>query len=71
MYLRGTNNTLTHLQYLNDTFQLYSRPQIVLAGTSSGGMAALLWANFVQDSAIKSRVYVFADSAVLLLDYPS
>ena len=71
MYFRGTNNTLMHLKYLNDTYQLYSRPMIVVAGTASGGLAALLWANFIQDSAIKSRVYVVADSAVEVLDVKS
>lgn len=71
MYFRGTNNTLQHLKYLNDTYQLYLRPMIVVSGTSTGGLAAMLWANFIQESAIKSRVYVVADSAVEVLDVRS
>jgi chemotaxis response regulator CheB len=62
---------LAHLKYLNDTYQLYSRSMIVLAGTSTGGLAAMLWANFVQENAIKSRVYVVADSAVIVADFRS
>ena len=71
LYFRGANNTLASLQHLNDTYQLYLRPTIVLAGTSTGGLAAMLWANFVQENAIKSRVYVVADSAVIVSDFRS
>lgn len=62
---------MASLKHLNDTYQLYLRPTIVLAGTSTGGMAAMLWANYVQENAIKSRVYVVADSAVIVSDFRS
>jgi len=71
LYFRGANNTLASLKHLNDTYQLYLRSTIVLAGTSTGGLAAMLWANYVQESSIKSRVYVVADSAVIVADFPS
>jgi hypothetical protein len=71
MYFRGTNNTLQHLKYLNETYQLYLRPTIVVSGSAVGGLAAMLWANHIQENAIKSRVYVLADSAVEVLDVRS
>lgn len=71
MYFRGTNNTLQHFKYLNESYQLFSRPLVVLAGDGNGGLAALMWSNYLKENAPQSKIHVIADSAVIVTDHPS
>lgn len=70
LYLRGMNNTLEHFKYLNAKYSLYSANKIVLAGTSAGAMAALVWANTLHKQIThKDALYVIFDSGQFVSDY--
>jgi hypothetical protein len=45
LYFRGTNNTLSHLNALNKLFNFNNAEQVVVTGTSAGGIATFIWGN--------------------------
>jgi hypothetical protein len=45
LFFRGTNNTLAHLDALNKLFNFNNAEQVVVTGTSAGGIATFIWGN--------------------------
>lgn len=70
LYLRGMNNTLLHFSYLNTEYNLYNSKQVVIAGTSAGATAALIWANTLYKRLKHPEgMLVIYDSGQFVLDY--
>jgi hypothetical protein len=47
LYFRGSDNTLALFKVLGEKFNFFSADNIILTGTSAGGMACLMWSNYV------------------------
>lgn len=43
LYFRGSVNTRAHFQYIHNKYNLSNAEQVVLSGSSAGGIAALSW----------------------------
>lgn len=69
LYFRGTNNTITHLDFLNTKFGLFNADQIVVTGISAGGQATYYWSNYVYDRSNNKQVFAFPDSGLFLISY--
>jgi hypothetical protein len=66
IHLRGENITKGMFTALNFTHKIFAdADQIVLAGSATGGIAALQWANYVKESG-NVPVYAIADAAAYL-----
>jgi hypothetical protein len=49
LYFRGAVNTRAHLKWINQTFPLFRlSTHVVLAGSSTGGTASILWATYIK-----------------------
>lgn len=62
LYFRGTNNTLQHFSYLNQTYGLFNANKIIVSGFSAGGIASLIWSNYILDHSVSKNVYCVPDS---------
>ena len=72
LYFRGSNNTLAHFAYLDQQFNLFSAKNIIITGTSAGGLAAFVWSNFVYESALYPEgVLIVPDSGQFIVDFPN
>ena len=49
LWFRGYNNTLSAFEYTRQNMGAFDASEVVLSGTSSGGTAILIWANFLRD----------------------
>ena len=54
LYFRGAVNTRSHLKYLNERFPFANAKKVVLTGSSAGGMATYIWADYVKGMVGKS-----------------
>ena len=67
LYFRGAVNTRAHIKYLDSRFKLASAKKVVLTGSSAGGMATYIWADYVQTLVGKdTEYYPVADSSIFL-----
>jgi hypothetical protein len=69
IYFRGSANTRAHLRWINQTFPFFKQAlQMVVAGSSTGGIASFLWANYIK-SLVQSTTpfYLIPDSSILLI----
>ena len=48
LYFRGSVNTRAHLKFINEKFNLTAAKKVVLTGSSAGGMATYIWADYIQ-----------------------
>ena len=71
LYFNGINNTLGILNYLKKNFDFENADNIVISGYSAGGLAALLYSNYIDSiTKKKNNTIVIADSGFLnLIDY--
>ena len=71
LYFNGLNNTLGVLNYLKKNFDFEKAENVVISGYSAGGLAALIYSNFINNLTIKkNNTIVIADSGfVNLIDY--
>ena len=51
LYFRGSNNTIAHFDFLNNNFNLFKASQIIITGSSAGGLASFIWSNYVYERA--------------------
>lgn len=66
MWFRGQNITLERFAYLNRVYGLNTNAtDILLAGSEDGAIAALQWANHLQQN-VKGKVKAVVDSGILL-----
>ncbi|KRX06233.1 hypothetical protein PPERSA_06115 [Pseudocohnilembus persalinus] len=72
LWFRGENNTIAYIQHAIKYLGLAESRQIVIYGTSSGGTAVTLWANYIWDEVKKINPYVdirvIADAG-MFMDY--
>ena len=71
LYFNGINNTLGILNYLKKNFDFENAENIVISGYSAGGLAALLYSNYIDSlTKKKNNTIVIVDSGfVNLIDY--
>ena len=67
LFFRGANNTRSHFKYLLDKHNFRTAKQVVLTGSSAGGIATFLWNNYVR-SLLENPAAMVAipDSAVFI-----
>ena len=71
LYFNGINNTLGILNYLKKNLDFENADNVVISGYSAGGLAALLYSNYIDSiTKKKNNTIVIADSGFLnLIDY--
>lgn len=63
LYFRGKNNTLGVIDYLKSRHSFVNAESVVLSGFSTGGMAALIYANYISNITKRpNNTYVITDS---------
>ena len=67
IYSRGSANTRAHLRWINQTFPYFRQAlQIVVAGSSTGGIASFLWANYIKGLVLTTTpFYLIPDSSII------
>ena len=48
LYFRGSVNTRAHFQYIHNKYNLSNAERVVLSGSSAGGMATFIWAEYLK-----------------------
>jgi O-palmitoleoyl-L-serine hydrolase len=48
LYFRGGVNTRAHFKFMDSKFPFSSAKRVVLTGSSAGGMATFIWADYVK-----------------------
>ena len=71
LYFRGTNNTMEHFRYLNQTYDMQDLDKVVITGGSAGGVGVFFWTQYLQDHTKSAKIYSIPDSGLFLLDYES
>lgn len=72
LFFRGSNNTIAHLNLLNEQFNLFSATNITITGTSAGGVASFIWSNYVYEHSHNPEgVLIIPDSGTMILDFPN
>jgi hypothetical protein len=68
LYFRGAVNTRAHLKWINQTFPLFRlSTHVVLAGSSTGGTASILWATYIKSLfPITTNFFLISDSSILM-----
>jgi len=67
LFFRGAVNTRAHLKYLLQDYNLAAATNVVLTGSSAGGIATALWINYVRSLLENPNAMVsIPDSAVFL-----
>jgi hypothetical protein len=51
IYFRGSNNTIALFNFLSEKFKFFDATQIILSGMSAGGLASIIWGNYVYERA--------------------
>jgi len=69
LYFRGSNNTLTHFDYLNKTYGLFNANKIIISGVSAGGIATFIWANYLLEQSVNKNVYSIPDSGIFISSF--
>ena len=67
LYFRGADNIRSHLEYLLQNYNLASAEKVVWTGSSAGGIACALWANYARSLLANPEAMVtIPDSAVFI-----
>jgi len=67
LYFRGGKIMRSHFTYLINKYQLNKASKILLTGGSAGGIASILWGNYLQSIVSNpSIVYNVPDSGIFL-----
>lgn len=67
LYIRGLNNTIGIIDYLEKHNNFKNAASVVISGFSAGGMASLYYANYIESRSIKQQnTFVISDSGYLL-----
>ena len=70
IWIRGLNNTLATIKYLEQHYGLLNASEVIIGGESSGGTAAIVWSSYLQDYFPKStRVIGLCDGGFLIDTY--
>ena len=67
LWLRGFNNTMSGFEYARKNLNLFDAAEVLIAGGSSGGTAAIVWASYLQDYLPKNiRFFGISDGGLSL-----
>lgn len=68
LYFRGAVNTRSHFQYIHNKYNLSNAERVVLSGSSAGGIATFIWAEYLQKFIGNPQVkfYSIIDSGIFL-----
>jgi len=67
LYFRGDAITKAQLKHLNETHGIFSKvTDIVVVGQSAGGLAAMVWVNYIADNAKQAKIKIIADCGIFL-----
>lgn len=65
IWFRGHNITVERLDDLEKKLGLFSKAEeVVVSGESAGGLAALMWTNYVTEKVQKGKVRTLADASI-------
>ena len=65
IYFRGSDNTRSHIDYLLKTYSLASADRVLFTGASAGGIATLMWSNYIRSKLNNpNNIVTIADSAI-------
>ena len=69
LFFRGHDITLATLNHVEKTHGLFSKAtEIMVAGGSAGGVASMVWSNYILERSAKKNVYNVPDAGIFL-DY--
>jgi hypothetical protein len=67
LYFRGGRIMRSHFKWLTTTYQLDKASKIMFTGGSAGGLAPIIWSNYLQTIVQNpDSVYVIPDSAIFV-----
>jgi hypothetical protein len=68
LYFRGAVNTRSHFQYIQNRYDLKKAERVILSGSSAGGIATYIWADYIRGFISNSNVKVYSiiDSGIFL-----
>lgn len=67
MYFRGHNITVAQLEDLEARVGIFSKAKrVIVTGGSAGGLAALIWTDYIKERATTKKVYCVPDSGIFL-----
>ena len=67
LYFRGQYATIGQLNAIDKLYKLFNATEIIVTGQSAGGLAAMLWANYIASKALNTtKVLCLADSGIFL-----
>lgn len=67
LYFRGGKIVRSHFKWLINTYQMDKASKIMLTGGSAGGLASIVWGNYLQTIVQNpSSVYVIPDSGIFI-----
>lgn len=49
LWFRGYNNTIAAFEFARQNMSAFDAAEVILAGTSSGGISAMIWASYLRD----------------------
>lgn len=69
LYFRGAANTRAHLQWIMNQFPNFVvANQVIVSGSSTGGIASFLWGNYIRDLLIDpTGLMIIPDSSILMV----
>jgi hypothetical protein len=65
LHFKGSQNVLTAIAYLNKINWLKNREEVVLVGSFNGGIAALLWSDYIR-AQTNGKFRIIADATLFL-----
>ena len=67
LYFRGQYATVGQLNAIDKLYKLFNATEIIVTGQSVGGLAAMLWANYIASKSLNTtKVLCLADSGIFL-----
>jgi O-palmitoleoyl-L-serine hydrolase len=68
LYFRGGLNTRAHFQYIHNRFNLTNADNVILSGSSAGGISTFIWVDYLKSFVGNSRVKIHSiiDSGIFL-----
>lgn len=65
LHFKGSQNVLTSIAYLNKINWLKNREEVVVVGSFNGGIAALLWSDYIR-AQTNGKFRIIADATLFL-----
>ena len=68
LYFRGAVNTRAHFQYIHNRYNLTNADNVILSGSSAGGISTFIWVDYLKSFVGNSRVKIHSiiDSGIFL-----